>query len=188
MPKPQPPAPREAWLELIGPFAAAGLTALLYLRTLGFRFAWDDVPLIVRNPAMARAGGWLDALRGSFWGAYGQERAAADFYRPLSSLSFWLDWQFWVRRAAGFHLTNVLAAAACAALLVLLLRSRDVPRGAAAVAGLLFAASPLHVPVVAWVSGRTDLLCFAFLAAFLALWPRPGGAPAAPARLAGALT
>src|SRR5437660_169644 len=108
------PPLRDEPVELLWPAAAALLVALLYLRTLAYRLAWDDVPLIVHNPAMARADGWLQSLTGSFWGAYGRERAAADFYRPLASLSWWLDWHFWDRRAVGFHLSSVLLACACA--------------------------------------------------------------------------
>jgi Tfp pilus assembly protein PilF len=68
------------------------------------------------------------------------------------------------QRAWGFHLVNVLLHGS-ASVLVLLVGFQwfGSRKNIALIAGLLFAAHPVHVEVVAWVSGRSDLLLGLFL-------------------------
>ena len=87
----------------------------------------------------------------------------ADFYRPAIILSLLFDKSVWGSNSAGFHATN-LVLHTMSVLLVgqfawLVLRSR----AAAIAAAFLFAVHPVHTESVCWISGRTDLLCTAFL-------------------------
>jgi protein O-mannosyl-transferase len=187
--KPPAPAPPAAAggeaRELLGPLLAFVAVVALYARTLGYPLVWDDLQLVSHDPAASGWAGLWRALSSTFWGAYGRAQAQADFYRPVASVSLWLDRAFWGGRVPGFHLTGVLVAALGAALLVALLRRRGLAPVPAALAGLLFAVHPLHAESVPFVSDRTDLLGFDFLLLFLLLWPARGE-PWRPARVAGA--
>lgn len=77
------------------------------------------------------------------------------FYRPLITLSFWLDLQLGGADPFVAHLSNVLAHGASALLAALLWR-RFLPAGHAFAAGLLWALLPSHVGSLAWAVGRVD--------------------------------
>lgn len=77
------------------------------------------------------------------------------FYRPLITLSFWLDQQIGGSGPFVAHLSNVLAHGA-SALLVGLLWRRWLPCGRAFAAGALWALLPSHAGSLAWAVGRVD--------------------------------
>ncbi len=91
------------------------------------------------------------------------------FFRPLSSLSHWLDFQLWPDSPVLMHLHNL----AWFALLVFLagwiyrgvLAEGDEP-WVAGLAMLLFAVDDVHGQAAGWISSRNTLLsaCFGFLA------------------------
>lgn len=172
--------------EWYGPLAAFILTLVLYARSLFHPLIWDDVLLVARDPDLGRMAGLPRALFGSFWSGYSRMAGQSDFYRPVASLSLWIDRAFWGPNAMGFHLTNILAAGLGAALLAVWMRGRGAGRIPAALGAAVFAASPLRVEAVAFVADRTDLFCLVFLLLFLLLWPRPGER-ARPGRMALAL-
>ncbi len=89
---------------------------------------------------------------------HGPQYGATDvwlFYRPLTTLSFWLDQQ--VAGAAPYfsHLSNVLAHALSTLLFALLTRRFLGDRRAFA-AALLWTLLPSHVGSLAWAVGRVD--------------------------------
>ncbi len=93
------------------------------------------------------------------------------YYHPLPRLSHVLDYQMWGRNARGHHATNIVLHAINAALVfgflwtllgtVQSLKSSERLAMALGVA-VVFAIHPLQVESVAWMSGRTQLLCTAF--------------------------
>jgi protein O-mannosyl-transferase len=152
---------------------AAALGLALYWPSLSFEFLnWDDWVYVVFNPH-------LGALDGAFvlwcFGAF-----YASNWHPLTLLSFGLDHALWDGQPAGYHLTNALLHAASSALVVwlaweLLRRVRGPTGGSlfgAAVVGLVFAAHPLHVESVAWISERKDVLYALFWLASPIAWLR----------------
>jgi tetratricopeptide (TPR) repeat protein len=97
--------------------------------------------------------------------------STASYYHPLTRLSHVLDYQIWGTNAAGHHATSVVLHALNAVLLFGFLwtllgeASLTMPErlmigwGVAAV----FAVHPLQNESVAWMSGRTQVLCTTFL-------------------------
>ncbi|MGE3171876.1 MAG: glycosyltransferase family 39 protein [Planctomycetota bacterium] len=88
----------------------------------------------------------------------GPQYAADDlffFYRPLITLSLWLEQQVAGSDPFLAHLDNVLVHAA-SALLVGCLWRRLLDDGPAFAAGLVWALSPMHIGGIAWAVGRTD--------------------------------
>jgi tetratricopeptide (TPR) repeat protein len=92
------------------------------------------------------------------------------YYHPLPRLSHVLDYQIWRKNAAGHHATGVFLHALNAALvfgfLWTLLGAVSLSTGERLMVALwvamVFAIHPLQTESVAWMSGRTQLLCTTF--------------------------
>ena len=150
-------------------------TLLGFARTLAYDFVWDDALLIQRSQRLQQ---WtsLPAVLGShFWS---EVHEGSHYYRPLVSLSFFLDVQAWGFNPMGFHLTNLLAHLAAALAVLALARRLTGSVLASAVAGVAFALHPIHTESVTFISGRTDVLAtLFFLLALLGYvrWRQQGG-------------
>lgn len=165
-----------AWLATLlrHPALWSGLlAAALYLPALSAGFVRDDHELVEAN-AFLRDTGHLGRLMVSdFWEQAG---GVSGLWRPLVTLSYWLNGRLGDWQPGPFHAANLLAHAAATALMVGLMLAGGAPRAAAWIGGLWFAAMPAHVESVAWIAGRSDLLCAGFLFAALALDRRARGA------------
>ena len=152
--------------------AVALFSVLLYLPARSYQFVWDDNSLITQNRLLARSGP-LDLFRQGFWAGSPEpaEGAGPLFYRPLVSLSFWLDLKLAGPDPRYFHTVNVVLNALAAAVLTLVIWELLHSGVWAAFGGLLFTAHSAHTESVAFVSGRTDILLALFigLAAFALL-------------------
>ncbi len=185
-----PPRPAAGLLRgpmsavLRGPVPAILLGLLVFLPAIGHDFAYDDIPLIVENPRLARPTDLRAIWLSNWWEA---PDASADLnarsdplYRPLTLFTLALNYALGGLHPAGYHLVNVLLHAAACGLVWLLVRrlSRDTPL--AALAALLFAVHPVHVEAVANVVGRAEVLAtILLLAGLLTLLP-PDGRPGLP--------
>lgn len=168
--------------------AAALLAVILSAPTLGYDFVYDDVGVIVAREALW-TGGVLDVLAEPYWP---RERSGA-LWRPLTMALFSAQWSLGDGNPAVFHATNVVLYAGVSGLVALLAALLLTP-AAGLVAGLLFAAHPVHVEVTANVVGQSELLsAAAYLGVLLLVWrsgrsPPPAG-PSLPVLLgAGLLT
>jgi Flp pilus assembly protein TadD len=151
---------------LLASLGIAVFSWLLYLPSTKNEFVWDDI-ILIGNPEIST----LDAatvkrlFTTNFWDV---SDATSGMYRPLTSLSFYTDYQLYGNNPAGFHQTNMLLnAAVCSMVFLLLLEMFSQPL-TALFAALLFAVFPMHVQSVAWISGRTDVIATLF--ALLSLW------------------
>jgi tetratricopeptide (TPR) repeat protein len=153
------------------PVAAAVLAATVLVSVggaLAAGFVWDDKPLIVDNPSIRRADGVPHLLLSSFWDTGDKHDRFRAFFRPLVSLSFAIDHALWGLRPFGFHLTNLLLHFGCTWLVYRIAVAEGLGALAALAGAALFAAHPVHVESVAWICGRTDVLCTLFaLGSFL---------------------
>ena len=153
--------------------AAALLVALVagavYAATLGYDLVWDDTLLIQESWRLHHWGQLPSLLVSQFWSEVGQ---ASQYYRPLVTLSFFLDLQIWGLRPLGFHLTNVLAHVAVTLAVLALARRLMTDELAATTGALVFALHPLHTESVSFVSGRTDVLAAAFFLLALLTYDR----------------
>jgi protein O-mannosyl-transferase len=159
--------------------AAVFLIALIaYLPSLRNGFAYDDVQVIQLD---SRAHDVSRALR--FFAEPYWENEELGLYRPVTSISYALDWRIGGGHPAWFHLVNgVWNAAACTVAFLLL--ATFVPLGPAMLGALVFALHPVHVEAVANVVGRAELMAAFFSLAALLVWVRsPRGARAGPRRL-----
>ncbi|XP_015513359.1 protein O-mannosyl-transferase TMTC1 [Neodiprion lecontei] len=152
-------------------YVAVALVATgCYLNALGGDFVHDDIPAIVRNKDVLASSSVANILRDDFWGTPMQDPNSHKSYRPLTTLTFRLNYLTAGLTPMWFHATNVaLHAAACVLVTKVSLAVASLRPGFAALTGLLFAAHPIHTEAVTGIVGRADVLaCIFFLLSFLA--------------------
>ncbi len=144
--------------------AVAVAAALLFLPAIRDGFVQDDRAIIAANPAAHSVAAALRAFDQPYW----PRPAEGGLYRPLTILSYAVDWSLSAGSAGWLHLMNAVWHG-LATLLVMLALARWVPEPGVLAAGLVFAVHPVHVEAVAGLVGRADLLVtVALLGAVLA--------------------
>jgi len=136
--------------ELLLVFVAA---VALYLPTGRYGFVQDDRAIIASNPAAQSIGAALRAFDDPYW----PRETGAGLYRPMTILSYAIDWTVSGGRPGWMHVMNALWHGLATVLLVIVL-ARWLPALGAAAAGLVFAWHPVHVEAVASLVGRAELL------------------------------
>ena len=133
---------------------------LAYSNSLTNPFIWDDAALVVGNPLIKGETSLKKILTSDLY--YGTT-TGSNFYRPLQTLSYRLDYFFWQLDPKGYHLTNIFLQVIVSFLsflwVYLLLRNPLVSLAAS----LLFAVCPLHTEAVTYISGRAEMLMGIFL-------------------------
>lgn len=148
-----------------GAVITAVLALLTYMTALANGFAFDDVVLIPNDTRVINA--QLNViLTTPYW-----NDAALALYRPLTSLTFALDWFMAPASPAWFHFTNIIWHMTASTLVYVLLL-RYFPIAAAIVGGALFAVHPVHVEAVANVVGRGELIAATYVLLACVLWQR----------------
>lgn len=152
--------------------AAIAIAAVVALVTYAFAvrlgFAYDDEPMLVQNRLIHSLAELPAALGRPYWLQYGT------LYRPLTTLSFAIDWALGGGAAWPFHLGNVIFHALVSALVVVL-ALRWLPPLSACVAGVFFAVHPVHVEAVANAVGRAELMCGAAMLGVILVASRTTG-------------
>ncbi|MCX5714036.1 MAG: tetratricopeptide repeat protein, partial [Candidatus Omnitrophica bacterium] len=92
---------------------------------------------------------------------------ATDVYRPLTTLSFAVDYAVWGLNSFGYHLMNIVLHSANAILVCILLLLLSENFFIAFFGSLIFASHPVQTEVVAWISGRSSVLFLFFYLASL---------------------
>ena len=139
---------------------------IIYSNSLGGKFLIDDNFYIVNNIHVK------DLKNIPFFftnrSATTFARLQGDIYRPLTPLSFSIDYFFWKLNYLGYHLTNVLFHSFNAILLFLFLWLTFKDIFLAFFASAFFASHPIQTEVVAYISGRPSVLfLFFYLSALI---------------------
>ncbi|AMV73139.1 membrane protein [Desulfuromonas sp. DDH964] len=123
-----------------------GLAALVYTRTFGATWTYDDFPVIVDNPDIRSIGAFL---KNSYPG------------RPLREITYLLDYALFGYQPAGWHLQQIFWHGLNGWLVFRLATALQLNRFGRWCAALLFLLHPLQVEVVANLSHRKDALATA---------------------------
>ncbi len=144
--------------------ALAIIQIILYLPALKYDFVWDDRQLIVENRLLHHSSPWEIFSRPYWAGAWtAEEGPIAGYYRPITTLSFYLDYKIAGANPAYFHLINIVLTTLATVFVTLIIWELLHSGVWAGIAGLLFATHPAHVESVCFISGRTDLLMAVFI-------------------------
>ncbi|KAJ0175478.1 hypothetical protein K1T71_008637 [Dendrolimus kikuchii] len=152
--------------------AGCGLLAfLLYYNTLDAGFVYDDRRAILSNPDVAGHTPFGALFNHDFWGTSLTDAGSHGSFRPLCVATYRLNHSINGFKPWGYHFVNVILHCISTILVVITAR-RLLPRNyvkvGATVAGLTFAAHPIHTEAVAGVVGRADVIaCNLFLVSFL---------------------
>jgi cytochrome c-type biogenesis protein CcmH/NrfG len=159
----------------------AAFASVLYAQTITFDYAADDGMVILGHSTVQKGfAGIPDLLtKDSFRGldeAQGRTETRRT-YRPLSFVSFAIEYQFFGKNPQISHFMNVALYSSAVTLLFFLLRrllSRFIANSTTTTTSrlyellpfavtLLFAAHPIHTEVVANIKSRDEIFAFLFL-------------------------
>jgi tetratricopeptide (TPR) repeat protein len=156
------------WFEnrLVAFSLIGALTALIYFNSLQVPFHFDDVSNIISNPSIH-----LEHFTAV------ELKKAMDSNRPVTDLSFALNYYTGGLSTLGYHLVNIAihAFTGCAVYLFILFvlgQSSAIP---ALLGGLLWTAHPVQIQAVTYVVQRATSLStlFFLLTLLLYIWGRP---------------
>jgi hypothetical protein len=164
--------PRWTWVILfLLPFA-------IYWPTANYGYVLDDVIVLQENNFVKKGfGGIWDILSTeSFQGYFGEQKDLVQGarYRPLSLVSFAMEYGIYGFKPGISHLLNILLYGLSGIVLFQVIRLFRINQsskwwmGIAFICSLLFIVHPLHVEAVANIKGRDEIM--AFLGSFGALY------------------
>ncbi|MBN2123796.1 MAG: tetratricopeptide repeat protein, partial [Deltaproteobacteria bacterium] len=138
---------------------------LSYLPTFRGGFLLDDRPLVRNNPYVTRMHSLTSLLSqedGVSTEGTNRSLTRTGYYRPLTNVTYWVDFRIWGMKAPGFRATNLfLHLLTCLVLFLLILR-RTGGAGTAFWVTLLFALHPVNTESVSWISSRNNILAALF--------------------------
>lgn len=152
-PAPSPPkAESRGWKQFtFGSALILLLVFVIYFPALHGEFLWDDLPVFIEHPIIISPHGLETIWLKTVW-------LTTDF--PLTLTTFWLEHRLWGIHPTGYHVTNFFLHALGVILLWRVLLRLKI-RGAFP-AALVFAAHPVCVASVAWISERKNTLSLVF--------------------------
>ncbi len=136
---------------------------VLYGNTLKNGYVLDDFSVIKDNFLTTRGTEAIpDLLKTSY--RYGYLSVNDGLYRPLSLISFAIEWQLFKENTGISHLINLLLYALCGLVLYNVLNKVNGWKNTLkpALVVLLFLAHPLHTEVVGNIKSRDEIFCFLF--------------------------
>ncbi|XP_055601161.1 protein O-mannosyl-transferase TMTC1-like [Uranotaenia lowii] len=153
-----------------GYFLVALIAGLCYLNGIQGDFVHDDIPAITLNRDVLGQSSVAQVFRNDFWGTPMADLSSHKSYRPLTTLTFRLNFLTFGLRSVWFHVTNVaLHVAACVLFTRVCATIAGLRNNFALLAGVLFAVHPIHTEAVTGIVGRADVLaCVFFLVSLLA--------------------
>lgn len=132
-----------------------------YFNALSAEFIWDDFILIAHNPSIKSFKNLSQLFTSELCPTF-------DYYRPIQSLTYLIDYHLFGLRPWGFHLCSLIIHIVNALLVFFIFKNITRDLFVSLCGSLLFISAPFHTEAVAYISGRADLLLGMFvLLAFL---------------------
>lgn len=154
LPEPIPAQESLRAVRILLPLALIVLTFLLYTNAIRNPFIIDDTLAIERHPDVLNPEGIWTLWTHDYWA-----RQAEDFnlYRPITVLSYHLNYRATGMSPAGFRVVNIalLAAVGCVAAMWM---ARYVGRACAWLAAAFLIVHPVNTELINHIVGRADLL------------------------------
>jgi len=132
------------------------ISGAVYLPAMSGLAIWDDHALI-GGPGI----GGGKSLSACF-----TEPFLLHYFRPLVSVTFFVEHRLFGSGPFFYHQTNLLIHVLTTLVCLALFRAAFQSRTIAAAGALAFALQPAQVSTVAWIGGRTDSLCTLWVALF----------------------
>ena len=134
----------------------AALTFLLYWDLTDHEFIVVDDNVYIIDNSHVQSGLNRESVRWAF------TTTRAEFWHPLTWLSYMLDTQLFGVNPGGYLFTNLLLHVLNSILLFFIFKNMTAATWQSAFVASLFAIHPLHVESVAWIAERKDVLSTLF--------------------------
>nr|XP_048274229.1 protein O-mannosyl-transferase TMTC3 [Myodes glareolus]XP_048274230.1 protein O-mannosyl-transferase TMTC3 [Myodes glareolus] len=143
------------------------VVAACYWNSLFCGFVFDDVSAILDNKDLHPSTPLKTLFQNDFWGTPMSEERSHKSYRPLTVLTFRLNYLLSELKPMSYHLLNTVFHAVVSVIFLKVCKL-FLDKRSSVIAALLFAVHPIHTEAVTGVVGRAELLSSVFfLAAFL---------------------
>lgn len=160
---------RRKWINL-NIILIIAATAIVYANSLTNSFIWDDSAVIVDNDFIKSWKNFPRIFNRSYLtrisdiGDLGTRDIGSGeaSYRPIVTISYFIDYHLWGLNPFGFHLHNLILHITNAILLYFLINLISKNKSLSLLASLLFALHPVNSEAVNVISFREDLLIFLF--------------------------
>ncbi|MDP8216960.1 MAG: tetratricopeptide repeat protein [Candidatus Kaelpia imicola] len=136
------------------------LIAIIYSNSINVGFLWDDKALI-KNNVYVKSPTKIAEVFKSDWGAGAGKRY--NFYRPLATLSYMLNYSLDRLNVRYYHIFNILLHILVGISLYWLLRLLLLNRLLSLLTTLLYISHPIHTDSVTYLSGRAGILVALFV-------------------------
>ncbi len=137
---------------------------VLYFNSLNNNFVSDDKVLIVQNPFIKSFKFLPLIFQKDIHEHSGiTAKRAGKMYRPLQLLTYSIDYKIWRFNPFGFHLSNTIFHLINSILTYYFLLALTCNNTLSKITSVLFLAHPVNTSVVAYISGRADLLVYLFM-------------------------
>ncbi len=135
------------------------LGTLLYISTVRNQFVLDDETAVRDNPIVHRFDP-VEIFTSDYWAGYHGDRSG--LYRPLTVLTFAVNYAVGGQDPFSYHLTNAILHGLVVLLVFRVIALATMEHRLAALGALIFATHPVQTEAVAGVVGRADLLATLF--------------------------
>lgn len=142
-------------------------TMAVFFPTIFAEFLWDDQRFVIENLYLTSWRYLPEIFSQSITEGSG---LTSNLFRPLQSVTHLIDVTLWGYNPLGHHFTNVFLTASAAVLLFKIFK-QYFSTAIAALVILMYVCHPMFSTIVAYVSGRGDLLVLLFLAASVLSFP-----------------
>ncbi|GBL75293.1 Transmembrane and TPR repeat-containing protein 4 [Araneus ventricosus] len=150
------------------------ISVVCYGNSINGEFVFDDSEAVINNADLKPETPLSNIFKNDFWGTKLTHNSSHKSYRPLTVLTFRLNYFVTGLHPFSFHLVNILLHGTVSTLVLRVMNSlfnkilEDEAPKAAFLSALLFSVHPIHTESVSAVVGRADLLCgIFFLLSFL---------------------
>ena len=134
----------------------------MYLNSLPNNFIFDDREAILTNSDIMLGGPYRNIFSNDFWGVPMSHTESHKSYRPLTVLSFKIQFDIHGISPVAFHTVNVLLHSFLVFLLISLSSTITNSQSVGLLTGLLFSVHPIHTEAVTGVVGRAEILSALF--------------------------
>lgn len=141
------------------------ITALAYANSLRNSFVCDDFGVIVNNDFIKTWKNFPLIFSKTYFMAFKEIT-----YRPVVSISYFIDYSTWGLNPFGYHLTNLVLHIINAIMLYFLINLIGNNKNLALLTSLFFAVHPINTEAVNVISFREDLLAFLFYLSAIILY------------------
>ncbi len=133
------------------------IPVIAYANSLQNTFIYDDVFTITDNYFIRDWENFFDLFTHDYFQSSGEVT-----YRPVVTLSYFIDYSIWQLNPVGFHLTNILLHIVNGVLVYMFLSIVGRDKTISFLASILFALHPVLTEAVNGISYREDLLTTVF--------------------------